>query len=60
MAGSRKVDTLARSGSFADRLRRRRMAMDAGDPTGGAAFRPKVGKKKKAKAKVKKKVIRAR
>lgn len=32
MAEKRKVDSLAQPGSFLDKLRRRRLALDAGDP----------------------------
>lgn len=35
----RPADKLAGKGSFADKLRRRREAIEAGDPTGGSAFR---------------------
>ncbi len=34
----RPADKLAGEGSFADKLRRRREALEAGDATGGAAF----------------------
>lgn len=37
MAGTRKVDVLAGKGSFLDRLRKRRQAVEDGDLEGAAA-----------------------
>jgi hypothetical protein len=37
--GDREVDVFAGGGSFADKLRRRRQAIEQGDPAGGEAFR---------------------
>lgn len=37
--GDREVDVFAGGGSFADKLRMRREAIEQGDPTGGEAFR---------------------
>ena len=51
MASKRKADELAGKGSLADRLRRRRMAIESGDPSGGQAFKEKKKKKQKKKGK---------
>jgi len=47
MANQRKVDKLAGKGSLADKLRRRRMAIESGDASGGGAFKKKAKKKAK-------------
>ena len=48
---SRKADELAGKDSLADRLKRRRKAIESGDPTGGKAFKEKKKKRKNKKNK---------
>lgn len=45
MAKARKADVFAKKGGFLDRLRKRRIAIESGDPTGGrrvAGFSPEM------------------
>jgi len=47
MAKKRKADKFAGKGSFADKLRKRRQAIESGDASGGNSFKKKKVKKKK-------------